>query len=96
MAGTGPAPMMAGSTPTTAQSTSRASGVTPARRAAAALATTSAAAPSVTPLELPAVTLPWPSLRNAGLRLASFSAVICGRGNSSCSKRRVGGWPFAL
>jgi hypothetical protein len=42
-------------------------------------ATSSAAAPSVTPLELPAVTLP-PSLRNAGRSDASFSRVICGRG----------------
>lgn len=39
-------------------------------------------APSVTPLELPAVTRPF--LRKAGFRFASFSAVTLNRGNSSC------------
>jgi palmitoyl-protein thioesterase len=52
-----------------------------------AWATTKAAAPSVTPLELPAVTLPLPSLRKAGLREANFSKVTSGRGNSSCENK---------
>jgi hypothetical protein len=44
-------------------------------------------APSVTPLELPAVTRP--SFRNAGLSRASFSRVASARGNSSVSNVRV-------
>ena len=50
-------------------------------RARSSLAITSAAAPSLTPLALPAVTVP-PS-RNTGLSAASFSAVVSGRGCSS-------------
>jgi hypothetical protein len=38
------------------------------------------------PEELPAVTDPFPSVRNAGLSFASFSIEVSGRGNSSCAK----------
>ena len=54
---------------------------TPSSRARSSLATTRAAAPSLSPLELPAVTLP--PERKAGFSVASFSAVVCGRGCSS-------------
>ena len=87
MAGTGPAPMMRGGTPIVAQSTMRPSGVRPLASAALRSATTMKPAPSVTPEELPAVTLP--SFLKAGFRLDSFSRVTPGRGNSSTAKLRV-------
>ena len=55
-------------------------------------ASSSAHAPSLIPDELPAVTLPLPSVRNAGLSLASTSIVVSGRRNSSWSTRFGG--PF--
>ena len=51
-------------------------------------ASSSAAAPSLIPDELPAVTVPR-SLRNAGRSAASASAVVSGRGCSSTSNRRA-------
>ena len=73
--------MTRGSTPATALPTNAPSGSTPSSRARSSLAITSAAAPSLIPLELPAVTVP-PS-RNAGLSAASFSTLVSGRGCSS-------------
>ena len=58
VAGTGPMPMMRGATPAAAMPTTRAIGVRPCARAAASEATISAAAPSLTPEALPAVTVP--------------------------------------
>ena len=43
------------------------------------------AAPSLIPEELPAVTVPVPSFKNEGLRVASFSLVQFLFGNSSVS-----------
>src|SRR5919204_320904 len=80
-AGIGPMPITRGSTPATALATKRPSGSTPSARAFSSLATTSAAAPSLIPLALPAVTVP--SRRKAGFSVASFSAVVSGRGCSS-------------
>ena len=80
-AGTGPMPITRGSTPATALPTNVPSGSTPSSRAFSSDATTSAAAPSLSPDELPAVTVP-PG-RNAGFSVASFSALVSGRGCSS-------------
>jgi hypothetical protein len=65
-------------------------GVRPISRALADVVTTSAAAPSLMPDALPAVTLP--SFLKAGLSAASFSAVVPARGYSSVSTRS--GSPF--
>lgn len=82
-AGMGPVPMIAGSTPACAQDTTRARGAdSPKRCAAVREAITTAAAPSLIPEALPAVTEPL-ALSNAGLSLASPSAVVLGRGCSS-------------
>ena len=74
-------PITAGSTPTVAKLAIRASGVSPRRFASAADITTSAAAPSFSPLAFPAVTVP--SLLNAGRSLAIISAVLSWRIYSS-------------
>ncbi len=58
--------------------TTRASGSTPALRASSSVARTSAAAPSVTPEELPACTVPFGS--KTGSSRASASTVESGRG----------------
>jgi hypothetical protein len=58
VAGAGPKPMMRGARPAVAMPTTRARGVRPWRAAAASLASSSAQAPSLTPLALPAVTVP--------------------------------------
>ena len=65
-------PITRGSTPATALPTNVPSGSTPSSRAFSSEAMTSAAAPSLIPDAFPAVTVP--PLRNAGLRVASFSA----------------------
>jgi hypothetical protein len=57
---------MRGSTPAAAAATTRARGVSPNRPTAASDASSSAAAPSLSPDALPAVTDPLPSVRNAG------------------------------
>ncbi len=80
---TGPMPMIAGSTPVVAHDTMRASGFTPRFLASSALINTKAAAPSLMPEALPAVTEP--SLAKAGRSLANDSAVVPWRGNSSVS-----------
>ena len=61
-----------------------ASGLRPSFAARSAVATTTAAAPSLMPEALPAVTVP--SFLNAGFSAASFSAVVPARGYSSVSK----------
>ena len=61
-----------------------------ALRPSSAVVTTSAAAPSLMPDALPAVTVP--SFLNAGFSAASFSAVVPARGYSSVSTRS--GSPF--
>ena len=63
--------MIAGSTPAVAQETMRASGARPRRFASAAVISTSAAAPSLMPEALPAVTVP--SLEKAGRSFAIAS-----------------------
>ena len=70
-AGIGPVPMIEGSTPACAQETMRASGVMPRLRASASVMSTTAAAPSLMPLALAAVTVP--SLSKAGRSLATES-----------------------
>jgi hypothetical protein len=45
---------------------------------------------------LPAVTLPWPSVLNAGLSFASTSIVVSGRMNSSSSTRFAGPFRCAI
>src|ERR1041385_2591447 len=86
VAGTGPIPMMRGSTPAAATATTRALGVRPSSSTALSDATSSAHAPSLSPLEFPAVTDPLPSPRNAGLSLARISGVVSGRMPSSSQK----------
>ena len=68
-------PMIDGSTPVVAQDTIFASGVMPRFLASSALIRTSAAAPSLMPDALPAVTEP-PSLVKAGRSLPSASTVV--------------------
>ena len=81
VAGTGPRPMQLGSTPATAVATMRASGVRPSSAMVSWLATASAAAPSLIPLEVPAVTVP--PATNAGFNRARPSRVTSGLGGSS-------------
>src|SRR5512132_3491737 len=81
VAGTGPMPMTAGSTPAHDIPASRASGRRPSAAARDSDISTRAAAPSVIPEELPAVTLPFS--RKTGGNAASRSSVVSGRGCSS-------------
>ena len=69
----GPTPMISGSTPETDDAMIRARGWTPSSCAFSSLMTTTAAAPSFSGHEFPAVTLP-PGLK-AGSSSASFSSV---------------------
>ena len=71
VAGTGPIPIIAGSTPATAMLTIFAIGFKLYFFTAASLASNMAAAPSLIPLLLPAVTVP--SFKKAGFNVASFS-----------------------
>ncbi|CFW57304.1 Uncharacterised protein [Bordetella pertussis] len=80
VAGAGPMPMMRGATPAVTMPTTRARGVSPWLAAAFSSASNSAAAPSLTPEALPAVTEP-PS-RTTPLSLASASRLVS-RGCSS-------------
>ena len=79
-----------GSSPATAVAPRRASGCRPRSSAASRLATRIAAAPSLIPDELPAVTVP-PD-RNAGRSRASPSGVTSGRGCSS--RETISGSPL--
>ena len=69
--------MITGSTPTVVWSTIRARGVSPSASAFSRVISSTAAAPSETCEELPAVTLP--SSLNAGLQLARASRLVSGR-----------------
>ena len=82
MAATGPIPITSGSTPANAPCTQVAIGVTPNSLAFSSLITTIAAAPSLIPEALPAVTIP-PSLPEQQRNLDNDSAVVPGRGPSS-------------
>ena len=72
--------MTRGSTPTAAAVTRRASGGAPAFSPAVLDPTINAAAPSLMPEALPAVTMPFSTI---GLSFASVSRVMPGRGCSS-------------
>jgi hypothetical protein len=78
VAGTGPVPITAGSTPTTAVASTRASGLSPSALARSADMISSAAAPSFSGELLPAVTVPTPGMK-AGLSAASASILASGR-----------------
>ena len=82
-AGIGPVPMIAGSTPAVAQEAMRASGSMPRFSASSAVISTTAAAPSLRPEALPAVTVP--SLEKAGRSFCIASIVAPGRIYSSLS-----------
>ena len=83
VAGTGPMPITRGGTPAAAMATIRAIGVNPCASRPLADASNSAAAPSLTPDALPAVTvMPSPL---TPLRAASCSGLVLGRGCSSVS-----------
>src|SRR2546426_1218704 len=81
--GIGPVPMIAGSTPACDQETMRASTLRPSLAAWLAFISTTAAAPSLMPEALAAVTVP--SFSKAGLSLETVSSVVPCRGNSSAS-----------
>ena len=81
VAGTGPKPMISGSTPAKAKVTNFALIVKPSSNAFASLASRAAVAPSFRPDELPGVTRP--AGRNGVLSPAKPSIVVCGRGGSS-------------
>src|SRR5262245_15423645 len=93
VAGTGPMPMMRGGTPADAMPSTRARAFRPCAFTASAEARIMAAAPSLTPDALPAVTVP--GLRNGVLSLASASRVVSGRGCSSVSTTMVAALPPA-
>src|SRR5437667_10274565 len=76
--------MQLGSTPATAVATIRAIAAPRRPSPPFAAVTSSAAAPSVMPLELAAVTVPLE--RNAGLSFATLSIVVPARGYSSFAK----------
>src|SRR6204780_5571777 len=80
-AGTGPRPIISGDSAVPPDDPTRASGVRPSWAALTSLITTTAAAPSLSGQQFPAVTVP--SGRNTGFRLATFSRVVPGRGPSS-------------
>src|ERR1700682_4629124 len=76
-AGTGPIPMIRGATPALEYPRIRARGTRFSDLARDSLITTTAAAPSLMPLALPAVTVP--SLANAARSMASDSVVVPAR-----------------
>ncbi|RPK58030.1 hypothetical protein EES42_38670 [Streptomyces sp. ADI95-17] len=81
LASTGPYPMISGERPETPVETIRASGVSPSSRALVSDMITSAAAPSLSGQQLPAVTRP--SGRKTGFRPCTPSRVTPARGPSS-------------
>ena len=88
LAGTGPIPMTRGATPAVALATMRAIGFNPCDDSAACDASNKAAAPSLIPDALPAVTDD-PGPFTPG-NFASFSSVTCSRGCSSRSTKFAG------
>ena len=91
LAGTGPIPMIDGSRPAEEYALILTSGFRPSSFAFDADIMMTAAAPSLSPDALPAVTVP--SFANAGRRLDSDSTVVPCFGNSSASNFTV---PFLL
>ncbi len=91
-AGTGPMPMISGCTPSTRELTHRAIGSTPSLSAVSPARTSIEAAPSVIPLEFPAVTDPL-SGSKTGLSSANPSVVTPARG---CSSRSIVSVPFRV
>ena len=85
---TGPTPMISGSTPPSAPATHVAIGVIPNSFAFSSLITTTAAAPSLIPEALPAVTSP-PCFPEQHFKFARDSAVVPGRGPSSFTKSTI-------
>ena len=81
---TGPIPMMRGSTPTAAEATIRANGFKLCILTPFSEAMSMAAEPSLSPDELPAVTVP--SFLKAGLSFANPSMEVWGFKNSSSLK----------
>ena len=82
---TGPIPITSGAQPDTATLFTRTRGSSPCSFAYASLHTTTAAAPSVSGDEVPAVTVP--SSRNTGARSASPSRLVSSRMQPSRSMR---------
>src|SRR5207245_2372537 len=78
VAGTGPRPITDGSTPATAIARMRAFGFSPSSRARSSDMIRTAAAPTLSGLELPAVTVP-PSGMKAGFSAASASRLVSRR-----------------
>ena len=74
-AGTGPRPIIRGGTPAEAPATTRPAALAPAGWPVSPLVSSTAAAPSFNPEELPAVTAP--SLRNAGRSLSRATSWMC-------------------
>ena len=86
VAGTGPMPIIEGSTPLTAMLHTVAMGINPYFSTAALLASNMADAPSFIPLLLPAVTVP--SFTKAGFSCVSFS-IVPSLGCSSFSNKKL-------
>ncbi len=84
IAGTGPIPIIAGSTPPWPVATISASGVKLCSFTASSDATNTKAAPSLIPEALPAVTVP--SFLKAARKLPNFSSLVLRLMNSSASK----------
>ena len=89
VASTGPRPMISGLRALTPVATIRASGVRPSSAARRSLMITTAAAPSFSGQQLPAVTVP--SGRKTGLSAETASIVVPGRGPSSVLTTRAVG-----
>ena len=85
---TGPIPIILGSTPASSPAIQVAIGLTPSSLAFSSLITIIAAAPSLIPDALPAVTSP-PSFLNAGFNFERLSTVVLSLGPSSVSKITV-------
>ena len=93
IAAIGPMPITSGRTPATEKLTKRASGVRPYCLIADSEASITAPAPSDICELLPAVTEP--PLRNTARSLARPSALVSGRGPSSCSTTSSRCWIFS-
>ena len=90
MAPIGATPMISGSRPLVAEAITRARGFRPSSLAFSSEVSSTAAAPSFSGHELPAVTRP-PSSRKTGFSSASFSMVVPARGPSSLSTAPLSG-----
>ena len=81
--------MISGDSAVTPDDTMRASGVMPSSAALRSLITMTAAAPSLSGQQFPAVTVP--SGRKTGFSAATFSIVVPGRGPSSAATTEPSG-----